>query len=142
MGRHVSEILLINQLLDNSPTTATSAWTDVSEFDRVTFMLNSDVTAVGASPQVTYTVEVLTGSSRRSSTTDLPTDGTARVYDKLIDKTGVDSPVASVVHTADTTAFVSISEEDAVKWVRVVATGANTDADDTVNCTVVLLGRG
>lgn len=141
MAKHFVEVPVISAiLLDNSPTSYTSAWVDVREFDKVTFCLVSDVTAVGASPQVTYTVQVLSGSTKLDST-GLPADGTARTYDKLLATGGTDAPVGSVVHSADATAFVAISPEDAVGWVRVVATGANTDADDTVLCNVYLFGK-
>ena len=135
------EVQVIDQLLDDAPTSKTSDWVDVREYDQITFCLVSNVTAVGAAPQVTYTVQVLTGSTTLSAT-GLPTDGTARTYDKLLALGGTDAPVASVGHSSDATAFVAISPEDAVGWVRVVATGANTDADDTVDCDVFLLAKG
>lgn len=139
MARRYVEVQVINQLLDNSPTTSTSSWYDVGDFDKVTLCLVSDVTAVGASPQVTYTVQTMTNITAMGS--DGQPTGTARTYDKLLATGGTDAPVASVVHSADATAFVSLSPEDAIRWIRVVATGANTDADDTVQCNVILMGK-
>lgn len=141
MSRRFLEAQIIDQLLDNAPTTKTSDWWDVGDFSKVTLVLVSNVTAVGASPQVTYTVETLAGATGTNSSGQ-PTGGTARAYDKLLATGGNDAPVSSVVHSADATAWVSFSPEDAVRWIRVVATGANTDADDTVDCDVYLLAKG
>lgn len=50
-------------------------------------------------------------------------------YDKLIDQTGVDSPVSSVVYSATGDDVISLSMEDVMDYIKVsLASAAGTDA--------------
>ena len=49
---------------------------------------------------------------------------------------GEDAPVASIVHTADAQEMAYLPDGVTGSWLQIVATGANTDTDDTVACLV------
>lgn len=107
------------QLLDNDPTSYTSAAIELNGAQRVAFYWTYDETQVGATIQGTLTVEVSPNNV---------TWFAVSFYD-------IASPttlVASEVLTADGSYICWMDSRLAFPYVRVKVTGTNTDADDTI----------
>lgn len=137
-----SENIISAQRLDDSPTSYTSKWVDVSRYDKVGFCFASTKTLTPTS--VTYTVEAAvapTGRAIDSDGIDQPTGATARAIDMLISKAGDDGPVASIAHTATAVEWAVLYPGLGVKWLRVVATGSGTDATNFFDSTVTIFGQ-
>lgn len=113
----------------------------VGDMERLTLLLKAiDPNDAKAPGQITFTVQIaFTGS-----TTPVAADWAA--YEKLITVTGVDAPDASVViaapvHPTPKTAICSLSAEDNVDWLRVIATAAGGVAGDNTDITVLACGH-
>ena len=123
----VNAIQIIDELLDADPTSSESSPVYIGDVEKISLLIVSDVTAVGAAPQVTYTFE---GSN----------DGT--VYEPFYVISQEDNSMhANYVHDSDSEQWCYLQQEFKPLWIKVIATGANTDADDTVACDVYLVGK-
>ena len=78
-----------------------------------------------------YVVQVVTLSPTRVDyTVELSPDNGATLvsYDKLIDGAGVDAPSATIAVSGTADDVFSLSREDVVDYIRVLATGVGVDA--------------
>lgn len=131
-----SAVAIAATQIDDAPTSATSAWIRCS--DRTTFLIRTSA-KTGSPTDLTWTIEVPVGYTLGSD--DLPSGATAVAYDKILAKDGYDAPVASVVHTANTDAFISLSPEDAIPFCRIKATGNGTTGSAHFTATAYVFGK-
>lgn len=110
---------IINVTLDDAPTAITGTHNFAGRTPR-RVSLYTDVVKTNAPTSVTFTVSLS------------PDEGsTLVVYEKLIDLSGVDSPVANWALTSTGSEVVSLSMEDVVNYISVTATGSGTTSGAT-----------
>lgn len=118
---------LIDETLDDSPTSSTSTGFFIGDCDKVSFILSSDITDGGAGPSVAYTFEVS------------PDNSTWYDCDIIMTDDGEDAPVSSVSHSADAEETAYLPSGFCAQYIRVIATGTNTDATNTVASDVIMM---
>jgi len=112
-------IQLIDTTLDDDPTSYTSAAVSIGDCKKVSFMTYYNETEVGETLSCTFSFQVSPDSSTWSAV-------------HVIDNSGTDAPVTSKGMTADSYYHCSLPIEYTNQYMRVVATGVDTDADDTI----------
>lgn len=125
---------LIDVTLDADPTSYTSAWFFIGDKQKVSFEIRSNVDWTDSNPDlaVVYTFETS------------PDASDAYTFDCLMAAGGEDAPVASITHTSGgdsdliTEATAYLPDGFTSQYIRVVATGSNTDADDVIAVDVIL----
>jgi len=123
---------LIDITLDAAPTSDTSAPFYIGDADKVAFQIKTAVDWTDSDPDITveYTFEI---SNDNSEWTEC---------DVVMSKAGEDGPVASITHTTGgdsdltTEECAYLAHGFGAKWLRVVATATNSDANDTAACEV------
>ena len=116
-------IQIIDTTLNADPTSATSAGVFVGDKNKVGFVIRSVIDRTAETVVVTYTFEASADNS------------TWLAIDTIYDTNGTDAPVASVIHSSATDVTLInaawLPEGQTFQYLRVVATGTDTDADDT-----------
>lgn len=120
-------VTLIDQLLDDSPTSITGA-RKIGDKNKVSFILNYDETEVGNSVSGAVTFQVSADSSNWYA------------YDIIYDHTG--SIVSSINYTADGSDVFYLPEIVAFPYIKLTFTGTNTDADDTAQIKIIMCYQG
>lgn len=105
---------LIDVRLDDSPTSQAATWDfQGAPPKRVSIYVQQVVT--GAPTRVDYTVELS------------PDDGQTLIsYDKLLTDAGTDAPAATIALAGTADDVFSVSPEDVLDYIRVLATGVGT----------------
>lgn len=106
--------------LDDSPTSTTSVSLELDEYKKICFLILYDETEVGNSVSGTLTIEVS------------PDEVYWLDCDLIIDQNGVNSPQGSLTYTQDDEDVCYIPSDFIPKYLRVIFTGTNTDADDII----------
>ena len=128
-------VVVADVTLDASPTSATST-VFIGDKSKVTIFLNAVMDWTDSNPDLDLDLK-LEGSADNSTFYDL---------DNVIDATGVDSPVGSVISLAlsagdtDTTyeKQYHIPDYSTMQYLKVTATATNSDADDTIVLDVIV----
>ncbi len=128
---------LFDQVI-NDENNHDSSWVDVQHLEKLTLWLRAVETLTAG----TLTVTVFVSPVAASLLNESESGHLVMVYDKLIEATGVDSPVNTWAVSADADEILSFSHEDAIRSVKVrVAAGATTDVTDFWTFTAWLTGQ-
>ncbi len=101
-----------------------TAWLDIHDLENFTVMLNAVMTDTPGDLTVTLEVSQDVASELNA---DTPSGVVTGDYDKIIDKAGVDSPVASIlISGASAYRVFSVSAEDTIRSIRLGYKGAQT----------------
>ena len=115
-------------VLDDAPTSVTSDSFRIGGMDKVSFGIS--VTKTSTPTNVIFTVEVS------------PDGGTTWLsYDKLLDGSGTDAPVASITYTDTAEDVCSMSPEDVFDLARVIFTGTGTTSSLKFTCNCWVNGK-
>ena len=115
-ARTVTESLIASTTLDADPTSA-SGTAKVSSADKIAVFVTYDETEVGASVSAAVTV-------------DVSWDGSTWLDASFYDYAGGATLQTTETISADGNYYLWFNRDIAAPYVRVVITGANTDADD------------
>jgi hypothetical protein len=114
-------------LLDNSPTSVTSATLPAGEYQKLAFFVIYDETQVGNTVSGTLTIEI-------------SWDNLVWQAASFYDYAGGATLQTSEVISADGQYYCWFNKDLAVPYVHAIFTGTNTDADDTILVTVNAYG--
>jgi len=121
-GDHDPRAILFDDLVINDEDNHDSAWIDVHDFEKLTLYLDAIKTSTPGNLTITVFV-----SPQAASILNLSETGELiNTYDKLIDSTGVDSPVSTSAFSATGEDILGFSQEDSIRSVKVRAASAST----------------
>lgn len=112
-------------LLDDDPTTYTSASVDIRQYQRVGFMWEYDETEVGNSVSAAMSI-------------DVSPDNTNWFDVSFYDYAGGATAQTSETLSADGSYICWLNKDVPFGYVKVTVAGTNTDADDTASNTVIM----
>lgn len=123
----INQTVITTTQLDDDPTSVTSSAFNIQDFKKVGFWVSYDETQVGNAISLAVTITV-------------SYDGTNYVAGSFMDVAGGATPQTSETISSDGWYFFWLDDGWPFKYIKVVLTATNTDADDLASVAAYMAG--